>query len=39
MDYLIGAITLCYNNIGILLPSKDTTILVKKYDNKLLVKL
>jgi len=26
---LIGAITVCYNNIGNLLPSGDTTILVK----------
>jgi len=36
---IIGAIMLCSNNIGILLLSKDTTILVRKYDNRLLVKL
>ena len=27
--YVIGTITLCYNNIGNSLPSRDTTILVK----------
>ena len=29
LQNLIGAITLCYNNIRNLLPSRDTTILVK----------
>jgi len=28
-SYLIESIMLCYNNIGNLLPSRDTTILVK----------
>jgi hypothetical protein len=32
---LMGAITLCYTNIGNLLPSKDTTILVTRIENKL----